>query len=81
VCSPGFLPREDARDAFICRKADSLDALPAGAVVGTASLRRQAMVKRLRQDLDVVTLRVTWRRACASSTPATSTRRSLPWPA
>jgi hydroxymethylbilane synthase len=53
----GFLPREDARDAFICRKADSLDALPAGAVVGTASLRRQAMVKRLRQDLDVVTLR------------------------
>ncbi len=53
----GFLLREDARDAFICRKADSLDALPAGAVVGTASLRRQAMVKRLRQDLDVVTLR------------------------
>ncbi len=53
----GFLPREDARDAFICRKANSLDALAAGAVVGTASLRRQAMVKRLRQDLDVVTLR------------------------
>lgn len=53
----GFLPREDARDAFICRKADSLDALLPGAVVGTASLRRQAMVKRLRQDLDVVTLR------------------------
>jgi hydroxymethylbilane synthase len=53
----GFLPREDARDAFICRKAPSLDALPAGAVVGTASLRRQAMVKRLRHDLDVVTLR------------------------
>jgi hydroxymethylbilane synthase len=53
----GFLPREDARDAFICRKAGSLDALPAGAVVGTASLRRQAMLKRRRQDLDVVTLR------------------------
>ena len=53
----GFLPREDARDAFISRKAASLDALPAAAVVGTASLRRQAMVKRLRQDLDVVTLR------------------------
>src|SRR5437868_2627682 len=53
----GFLPREDARDAFISRKAGSLDALPAAAVVGTASLRRQAMVKRLRQDLDVVTLR------------------------
>jgi hydroxymethylbilane synthase len=53
----GFLPREDARDAFISRKAPSLDALPAGAVVGTASLRRQAMVKRQRPDLDVVTLR------------------------
>jgi hydroxymethylbilane synthase len=53
----GFLPREDARDAFISRKAPGLDALPAGAVVGTASLRRQAMVKRQRPDLDVVTLR------------------------
>jgi hydroxymethylbilane synthase len=53
----GFLPREDARDAFISRKALGLDALPAGAVVGTASLRREAMVKRQRPDLDVVTLR------------------------
>lgn len=53
----GCLPREDARDAFISRKASSLGALPAGAVVGTASLRRQAMVKRLRPDLDVVSLR------------------------
>ncbi len=53
----GFLPREDARDAFICRKAKTLRELPPGAVVGTASLRRQAMVKRLRPDLTVVTLR------------------------
>ena len=53
----GFLPREDARDAFVSRKAPGLDALPGGAVVGTASLRRQAMVKRRRPDLDVVTLR------------------------
>ena len=53
----GFLPREDARDAFVSRKAPGLDALPEGAVVGTASLRRQAMVKRRRPDLDVVTLR------------------------
>ncbi len=52
-----FLPREDARDAFIGRKAKSLRALPAGAVVGTASLRRQAMVKRLRPDLAIVPLR------------------------
>ncbi len=52
-----FLPREDARDAFISRKAKTLSELPAGAVVGTASLRRQAMVKRLRPDLAIVPLR------------------------
>jgi hydroxymethylbilane synthase len=51
------LPREDVRDAFISRKAASLRALPHGAVVGTASLRRQAMVKRLRPDLATVVLR------------------------
>ncbi|WP_237152880.1 hydroxymethylbilane synthase [Oryzibacter oryziterrae] len=52
-----FLPREDVRDAFISLKYPTLDALPAGAVVGTASLRRQAMVRRLRPDLEVVTYR------------------------
>lgn len=51
------LPREDVRDAFISAKSASLEGLPAGAVVGTASLRRQAMVKRLRPDLTVVPFR------------------------
>jgi hydroxymethylbilane synthase len=51
------LPREDPRDVFISRKATSLRALPAGAVIGTASLRRQALVKRLRPDLAVVSFR------------------------
>jgi hydroxymethylbilane synthase len=51
------LPREDARDAFISPKAKTLAELPAGATVGTASLRRQALVKRLRGDLAVVALR------------------------
>ena len=51
------LPREDVRDAFISRKAATLAGLPHGAVVGTASLRRQAMVKRLRPDLQVVPFR------------------------
>ena len=51
------LPREDARDVFISRKAKTLAALPPGAVVGTASLRRQAQVLRLRPDVEVVTLR------------------------
>ena len=53
----GFLPREDPRDAFISRKAKTLRELAAGAVVGTASPRREALVKRLRPDLKVVTLR------------------------
>jgi hydroxymethylbilane synthase len=53
----GFLPREDPRDAFISRKAKSLRELPPGAVVGTASPRRQALVKRLRPDVRVTTLR------------------------
>ncbi len=48
-----LLPREDPRDAFISNKADSLAALPAGSVVGTASLRRKAQVRILRPDLDV----------------------------
>ncbi|HKY87551.1 MAG TPA: hydroxymethylbilane synthase, partial [Pseudorhodoplanes sp.] len=45
------LPREDACDAFISRKAANLSALPKGATLGTASLRRAAQVKRLRPDL------------------------------
>jgi hydroxymethylbilane synthase len=52
-----YLPRADVRDAFISPKAASLTQLPAAAVVGTSSLRRQAQVKRLRPDLQVVALR------------------------
>jgi hydroxymethylbilane synthase len=52
-----FLPREDPRDAFISRKAKSLRDLPLRAVVGTASLRRQALVKHVRPDLQIATLR------------------------
>lgn len=49
--------REDPRDAFVSLKAKSLAELPAGANVGTASLRRQAQVLYARPDLGVVTLR------------------------
>jgi hydroxymethylbilane synthase len=52
-----FLPREDPRDAFIGRNVKTLRDLPGGAVVGTASLRRQALVKHLRPDLKIVPLR------------------------
>ncbi|HIE20097.1 MAG TPA: hydroxymethylbilane synthase [Rhodospirillales bacterium] len=52
-----FLEREDPRDAFISDKADSLDTLPAGSVVGTSSLRRQAQILARRPDLRVESIR------------------------
>lgn len=52
-----FLPREDVRDAFISNKYKTLSEMPAGSVVGTSSLRRQAMVKKNRPDLEVITYR------------------------
>jgi hydroxymethylbilane synthase len=52
-----FLPREDPRDAFISRKANTLRDLPQGALVGTSSPRRQALIKHLRPDLGIVPLR------------------------
>jgi len=51
------LEREDPRDAFICLKAKSLADLPHGARLGTASLRRQALVMKARPDLNVSSLR------------------------
>ncbi|UCI08376.1 hydroxymethylbilane synthase [Mesorhizobium sp. B1-1-8] len=52
-----FLPREDARDAFIGKAAKRIADLPHGAKVGSSSLRRQALIRRLRPDLDVVMFR------------------------
>lgn len=51
------LEREDVRDAFISLTYGSLAEMPAGAVIGTSSLRRQAQVKRARPDLQVVGFR------------------------
>jgi hydroxymethylbilane synthase len=48
-----YLPREDIRDAFVSHLAPSLAEMPIGAMVGTASLRRQALVRKLRPDLNV----------------------------
>lgn len=52
-----YLAREDVRDAFISPQGKTLADLPEGATVGTASLRRQALVRRLRPDLKVETFR------------------------
>ncbi|WP_162472281.1 hydroxymethylbilane synthase [Metapseudomonas resinovorans] len=49
--------REDPRDAFVSNRFDSLDALPAGSVVGTSSLRRQAQLLARRPDLKIQFLR------------------------
>ena len=51
------LPRADARDAMIGPPETGLAELPAGAVVGTASLRRAAQVRARRPDLRIVNLR------------------------
>jgi hydroxymethylbilane synthase len=51
------LEREDPRDVFVSHKGKSFAELPHGAVLGTASLRRQAIAKRARPDLKVVALR------------------------
>jgi hydroxymethylbilane synthase len=53
----GYLRREDVRDAWVSPKAHDPRGLPQGAVVGTASPRRAALVKRLRPDLQIALLR------------------------
>jgi hydroxymethylbilane synthase len=53
----GYLPREDVRDAVIGGTAPTLEGLRPGAVVGSASLRRQALIRRMRPDLRTELLR------------------------
>ncbi len=56
ACTP---PREDPRDAIVGKPGQSvtLTALPAGTRVGTGSLRRGALVKRLNPAVEVVPIR------------------------
>ncbi len=49
--------RENPADALVSTKADSLMTLPAGARVGTGSLRRQAQIRHLCPELEVVGIR------------------------
>ncbi|MFS8037837.1 hydroxymethylbilane synthase [Xanthobacter sp. AM11] len=53
----GYLPRADVRDALILKAGHSLADLAPGARVGTASLRREAQLRRIRPDLSVELLR------------------------
>ena len=52
-----LLERQDPRDTLICAHAASLSELAKGAVVGSASLRRQALLLRARPDLKIAVLR------------------------
>lgn len=51
------LEREDPRDAFVSNDYASLDALPAGAIVGTSSLRRQSLIAARYPHLVILPLR------------------------
>lgn len=51
------LPRADVRDAFISVKYDSIEDLPKGALIGSASLRRRAQLTAIRPDLEFCLLR------------------------
>ena len=59
---PGFAlaaicEREDPRDAFVSNRFDDLKAMPAGAVVGTSSLRRASQVRSRHPRLEIRLLR------------------------
>jgi len=52
-----ILEREDPRDALVSRSGAPLSQLPAGARIGTSSLRRRAFLTRARRDLTLLELR------------------------
>lgn len=54
---PCLLERADPRDVLIARRAKSIAGLKKGAVVGTASLRREAQLRHARPDLKIITFR------------------------
>ncbi|HEU5197034.1 MAG TPA: hydroxymethylbilane synthase [Methylomirabilota bacterium] len=52
-----FLPREDPRDVLVGKRPVSLEGLAAGAVIGTSSPRRRALVLAIRPDLGIEPIR------------------------
>jgi hydroxymethylbilane synthase len=57
LCFPAITKREDPRDCVVSRSRKALAELPAGAIVGTSSLRRQSQLLHFRRDLRVASLR------------------------
>ncbi len=54
---PVILERENPLDAFVSNDYASLETLPAGAVVGTSSLRRRSQLAAIRPDIEIRDLR------------------------
>lgn len=54
---PVMLPRADARDVFLSNAWSSLESLPAGARIGTSSLRRRSQLLHLRPGAQIVEVR------------------------
>ncbi|MEO9969761.1 MAG: hydroxymethylbilane synthase [Hyphomonadaceae bacterium] len=52
-----FMKREDAREGFVSHKYDKLEDMDEGAILGTASIRREAQSRLVRPDLKIVTFR------------------------
>ncbi|HET7199439.1 MAG TPA: hydroxymethylbilane synthase [Burkholderiales bacterium] len=56
-CLAAFTLREDPRDCLVSNLSSSLEALPAGSIVGTSSLRREAQLRERYPGLEVKPLR------------------------
>jgi hydroxymethylbilane synthase len=54
---PVIMEREDTRDVFISNSYEKIEDLPAEAILGTSSLRRQSQVKALYPDIELKDLR------------------------
>lgn len=52
-----FCERENPADVFVSNQYPNLDALPEGALIGTSSIRRSALLKHFRPDLQLTLLR------------------------
>lgn len=65
-----FCEREEPRDVYLSKNGVTLEELPAGATIGTSSLRRKAQLRHYRPDLNFMDLRgnlqTRWRKLCES---------------
>ncbi|KGP75919.1 hydroxymethylbilane synthase [Desulfosporosinus sp. Tol-M] len=52
-----YCQREEPRDVFLSKNGIPLEELPAGAIIGTSSLRRKSQLKHYRPDFDFMDLR------------------------